>query len=135
MDEAREIVVFDGVCNLCTGSVRFILEHEADDGLLFTSLQSTAGQRLLREAGFDPADARTIVVLSGGRAHARSNAVFEIARHLRWPWRLACVARIIPGPVRDWLYDRVAARRYDWFGRRDTCMVPEPGTARRFLVE
>ena len=127
------LVIFDGVCNLCVGSVKFILRHEAGPELRFAPLQSATGARSIRELGFDPADARTFVLVEGDRAFVRSAAAIRVARYLRWPGRLLAVAWIGPRPVRDWAYDLVAANRYRWFGRTESCMVPTPELKRRFI--
>ena len=128
-------MIFDGVCNLCAHSVQFILNHEADQTLRFTPLQSPAGARLMREAGFDPDDAKTFVLLADGRAYLRSDAAIRISRYFGGAWKLIGVVKIIPRPVRDWGYDIVARNRYRWFGRRDTCMVPTPQLRARFIQE
>ncbi len=130
-----DIVVFDGVCNLCTGAVRFILAHEATPVSRFVALQSPAGARLLRHYGFDPGDARTFVLVSEGRAFSRSDAALRLLGFLRPPWPLLRALRFIPRPVRDWAYDRVARNRYHWFGRRTECLVPTPELRARFIEE
>jgi DCC1-like thiol-disulfide oxidoreductase len=79
----NDIVIFDGVCNLCDHSVKFILNHEAHQTLHFTPLQSPAGARLMREFGFDPDDAKTFVLIADGRPYVRSDAAIRISRYLR----------------------------------------------------
>jgi predicted DCC family thiol-disulfide oxidoreductase YuxK len=135
VNETRPLVVFDGVCNLCVGSVKFILAHEASDSLQFASIQSPHGSRLVRELGFDPADAKTFVFVEDGVAFVRSDAALRLARHLRWPWRGLTAFRVIPRPLRNWVYNLVAANRYRWFGRAEACMVPTPALKRRFVEE
>ena len=122
------------MCKLCTGAVAFILRHERDQRLRFAPLQSAAGKRLLERFGIDPAQMNTFVVIAEGRAYVRSDAAIRLARFLSGGWRLLGVLRIIPRPVRDYVYDVVARNRYHWFGRRETCMAPTPGLARRFLA-
>lgn len=129
----QTLVIFDGVCNLCVGSVRFILSHEARPELRFVPLQSGTGSRMLASLGFDPTDARTFVLVERGTAYVRSAAALRVARFLRWPWRALAALRIVPRPLRDWMYDRIAASRYRWFGRRDACMVPTPELEARFI--
>lgn len=128
-------MIFDGVCNLCAHSVRFILDHEADQTLRFTPLQSRAGARLMRELGFDPEDARTFVLIADGKAYVKSDAAIRVSRYFRGRWSLLGAIRIIPRPIRDWAYDVVARNRYRWFGRFDTCMVPTPELRARFVEE
>jgi predicted DCC family thiol-disulfide oxidoreductase YuxK len=129
----RALVIFDGVCNLCVGSVKFILNHEIEPELRFVPIQSGTGTRMVRELGFDPTDAKTFVLVQNGIAYTRSEAAIRVARFLRWPWRALVVIRVIPRPVRDWAYDRVATHRYRWFGRTDSCILPTPELKRRFV--
>lgn len=127
------VVIFDGVCNLCARSIGFILDHEADATLRFTPLQSPLGARLMGELGFDPGDARTFVLLAGGKAYVKSDAAIQVARFLRGGWRFLGAIRFIPRPIRDRAYDVVARNRYRWFGRFDACRVPTPELRARFI--
>jgi predicted DCC family thiol-disulfide oxidoreductase YuxK len=127
------IVIFDGVCKLCTRSVQWILKFEADAQLRFMPLQSDAGQRTLRQFGFDPEDAQTFVLLSHGRVYTRSDAALRIAAHFRPPWKYLTLLRIIPRPIRDAFYRLIAGYRYRIFGRRESCMLPPPDARERFI--
>ena len=129
------LVIFDGVCNLCTHSVHFILAHEAEPLFRFTPVQSPAGGRLLRELGLDPDDVETFVVILDGMAYLRSDAAIRIAPHLRGAWRWLGAVKFIPRPVRDWVYDLVARHRYRWFGRREQCIVPTAEISARFVED
>ena len=128
-------MIFDGVCNLCVRSVKFIINHEADQLLRFTPLQSPAGARLLREYGFDPEDAKSFVLVADGKPYVKSDAAIRVARHLRGGWRLIGAIKIIPRPIRNWTYDVIARNRYRWFGRSEGCMVPTPELLSRFVEE
>lgn len=127
------VVLFDGVCNLCTGSVRFLLRRDRQGRFRFAALQSAAGQALLDQLGMAGDTLETIVVIEAGRAWARSDAALLLARRLPWPWPLLAVFVVLPRPLRDALYAFVARRRYRWFGRTESCMVPTPEIAERFL--
>ena len=129
------VVIFDGVCNLCARSVRFILDHEADQTLRFTPLQSPAGSRLMRKLGLDPEDARTFVLIADGKAHVKSDAAIRLSRYFRRAWMPLGLIKIIPRWIRDRVYDVVARNRYRWFGRLDSCMVPTPELRTRFIEE
>ncbi len=131
---AETIVLFDGVCNLCNGSVQFLLRRDRRRRFRFAALQSAAGQALLEEYGLPTQILPTIVVLEGGQARVRSDAALHLARRLPWPWPALAVFRILPRPLRDALYDFVARHRYRWFGRTESCMLPTPDVADRFLV-
>ncbi|HPY40867.1 MAG TPA: thiol-disulfide oxidoreductase DCC family protein [Thiolinea sp.] len=129
------LIIFDGMCNLCTFSVRFILTHETAPLLQFAPLQSKAGMRLLKTYGFDPTDAKTFVLIQNGQAYTRSEAALRVAKYLRWPWRELTIFRAIPKPLRDTLYDYVALNRYRWFGQKEICMLPTPELRARFMED
>ena len=131
---AGAVVLFDGVCNLCNGAVNFIIDRDPQFRFRFASLQSDAGQALLRAHGLHPGSMNTLVCIAGGRAHLKSGALIAIAGGLGGWWRLpALAARALPRFLRDWCYDRVAGNRYRWFGRREVCRVPDAGLPGRFL--
>ena len=127
------LVLFDGVCHLCSASVQFILRYNTDQSIKFASVQSGLGQQVLRFYRFDTDDYETMLYLEGGQLYARSTAAIKIARRLAWPWRLVQVFSIIPNGIRDWLYDRIARNRYKLFGKRDHCYIPDKKMRSRFL--
>lgn len=129
------IVVFDGVCNVCSAAVRLILEKDRAGTIRFAPLQSPVGGRLMREHGLDPADAETFLFVKDGRALVRSDAAVELARHLRFPWSALAVFGFLPRFLRDPAYRLVARNRYAWFGRRAACFMPSPEERSRFMDE
>lgn len=130
------IVLFDGGCGLCNGWVQFLLARDHRHTFRFAALQSEAGQRMLRERGIDERDAfSSMVLLDGARVYQRSAAVLETLRRLGGAWSLATLALWLPVRVRDWIYDFIASRRYQWFGRLDTCRVPTAAERARFLED
>jgi predicted DCC family thiol-disulfide oxidoreductase YuxK len=128
-------VLFDGVCNLCNATVRFIIANDPTGHVCFASLQSAAGTRALAAFGRDPADSASIVLIDGGAVYDRSTAALRIARGLRAPWRWVALLEAVPVAVRDPVYDWIARNRYRWFGRRDVCAPPTAGERSRFLDE
>ena len=136
MPEGHTIVLFDGVCNLCSGAVRFLIARDPHARFRFAPLQSDAARRACAEVGATPPAAvepDTIIVIVNGRALERSDAALAIAARLPFPWPIFGVFRILPRPLRDWLYRLVARNRYRWFGKSDTCMMPTPELRARFL--
>ncbi|GAA4417694.1 thiol-disulfide oxidoreductase DCC family protein [Nibrella viscosa] len=127
-----DIVLFDGVCNLCNGAVNFLIDHDRQRRFRYASLQSETGRRLLTQR---PALAATdsIVLLSGEQVWVKSDAVLQIAGQLSIPWRWLAVFRILPRFLRDAAYDWVARNRYRLFGRTDTCRLPAPELQSLFL--
>lgn len=133
-DLPQPLFVFDGVCVLCSATVRFVLAHERDRSLSFAAAQSPLGQAIYAALGMPGDRFESMVVIEQGRAFVKSAGALRLARRLRQPWRLlGAVTRILPRPLRDWIYDRVAGNRYALFGRYDACMVPDASLADRFV--
>lgn len=128
-------ILFDGVCNLCNGFVQFVIARDPAARFRFASLQSAAAARLLRDAGVTASLPDSIVLVEPGGVYVRSAAALRILRRLRFPWPLAFACIVVPPFIRDRVYDYIAVRRYRWFGRRETCMIPTPDLERRFLAE
>ena len=131
------ILLFDGVCNLCSKTVQFIVEHERAPTIRFCAIQSEAGRALLEEHGMmhvvAEADPDSLVFLEGGRAHERSTGALRVAAHLKAPWRWGRVGLFVPRVLRDLVYRVVAKNRYRWFGKTDSCLVPSKELRSRFL--
>jgi predicted DCC family thiol-disulfide oxidoreductase YuxK len=134
MDDAdRPVVIFDGVCNLCSAVVRFVLDHDRRGRLLLAASQGEAGRALLARHPPRSSPDETLFLVERGRIRERSAAALGIARALGFPWSLLYALVIVPRPIRDALYDFVARRRYRWFGRSESCRLPREGEAGRFL--
>lgn len=142
-EDTSPVLFFDGTCNLCNGSVQFILDHERNHELRFAPLQSDVARSLLgkalgeeraRELAAPDRDPGTMILLEEGRAHLRSTGALRTARYLRAPWRLAAAMLLVPRPLRDLVYGWVAKNRYRWFGKTESCRVPTPELRARFLA-
>jgi predicted DCC family thiol-disulfide oxidoreductase YuxK len=127
------LVLFDGVCNLCTASVQFIIRHDRAAIFYFAPLQSDIGREICRSQGLDPAEVQTFVLISGGRILVRSDAAIEVVSCFGGAWWFLTVFRLVPRVARDWIYSVVARNRYRWFGRTEACMIPSPQVKKRFL--
>ena len=127
------VVLFDGLCNLCSASVDFIIRHDSRNRIKFASLQSPVGEALLRQHGL-PDDVRTVVMIDErGRPFTHSSAVLRIAAELDAPWPLAALATVIPAALRDRAYAFVSLHRLQWFGKRMACRMPTDADRARFL--
>jgi predicted DCC family thiol-disulfide oxidoreductase YuxK len=122
------------VCNLCNGSVSFIVARDPAAHFHFAALQSEAAQRLLRESGVHGNLPDSVALVEHGRVYTRSTAALRIARKLRFPWPVFYALIVLPRWLRDAGYDLIARHRYRWFGKRDACMMPTPELRRRFLA-
>jgi len=128
-ENERPVILFDGVCNLCTGSVRFVIERDSRKQFRFASLQSPVAERLLGRRE----DLESVILLQNGKTYRKSGAALRIARRLDGLWPLLAVLLVIPGFLRDAVYDWIGRRRYRMFGKRDVCWSPQPELADRFL--
>jgi predicted DCC family thiol-disulfide oxidoreductase YuxK len=127
------VILFDGVCNLCNGFVRFVIARDPGAHFRFGPLQSEAAQRLIGAARIPGTVPDSVVLVEDGRAWTESSAALRVFRRLRFPWPLAFVFVLVPPPLRNWVYRVVARNRYRWFGRREVCMVPTADVKNRFL--
>lgn len=132
-DNHPDVILFDGVCNLCSNAVQFIIERDPEQRYKFASLQSGFGQEVLKNLNLDPAQLQSIIVLQGNNVYRRSDAALEIARNLSGAWPLFFVFKIIPRFLRDPLYNIVARYRYSWFGKMEACWLPTPQLKARFI--
>jgi len=126
------IILFDGECNFCNSSVNFIIQRDRKDYFKFSPLQSEFAKEFFSknniENNFD-----SIVLIENEKLYKKSTAALKIAKHLNGLWKLAYVFIIIPPFVRNFLYDIIAKYRYKWFGRKDTCMIPDEKIKRKFI--
>ena len=127
------LLLFDGVCDLCTEAVRFVVPRDRRGRIRFAALQGPTGQRILREQGLGTAELSTLIYVRQGRVLTRSTAALQLFRDLDGAWPLLAVLLGLPRVLRDVVYDRVARRRYRWFGRTEACLVPGPDLAARFV--
>jgi predicted DCC family thiol-disulfide oxidoreductase YuxK len=129
----KPVIIFDGKCVLCSGFARFVMRHDRGHRFRLLAAQTPLGAALYRHLGLDPVDYQTNILIENGRAYFRSEGSIRIVAALGFPWSLAALARRLPRPLRDRLYDVVARNRLRWFGTRDTCHLPDPSEADRFL--
>jgi predicted DCC family thiol-disulfide oxidoreductase YuxK len=130
----QPLVLFDGVCNLCSFWVRFCLARERGRALRFAAMQSATGESVLRAVGL-PLDAyETFLFIEASAVYGKSDGFVRLVRHLRAPWSWLRITRVVPRPLRDWAYDRIARNRYRLFGRREQCLIPGREVADRFLA-
>ena len=126
-DLRQPVIVFDGVCNLCTGFVRFVLRWDRAALFRFLPAQSPGGELLYARLGLKSGDWDTNLLILDARVYTELDAFIEVARRFGGVWRLMPVLYAIPRSLRDWLYNRIARNRYRWFGKRDTCYLPPGG--------
>lgn len=136
--DQRPIILYDGICNLCNGGVQFMLDWDKQGKCRFAALQSTAGRNLLQRSGRSPDDLSSIVFVTPTTSYIKSEAILRIALELEPPFPLlaATAQRLVPLPLRDWVYDRIANNRYSFFGKAQECRLGwgDDGCADRFIT-
>ena len=125
------IVFFDGVCNLCQGSVLYLMKHDKKGVLKFASLQGNYAKDFVNETEIQ--SMQSIMFFDGKMLYKKSTAVLKLSRLLGGWHQLLLLGYILPRFFRDWLYNIVAMNRYRWFGKKDQCMLPSKGFENRFL--
>ncbi|QDH79943.1 DUF393 domain-containing protein [Echinicola soli] len=130
-----DIVLFDGVCNLCNRAVDFIIQHDPRNNFKLASLQDDLSKKLLKDKNLNESYLDSIVLLRRDKVYYKSRAALEIAKRLKGLWPLFYIFIIIPPFLRDPLYDWIARNRYKWFGKRETCRFPTEEDKMKFLSE
>jgi predicted DCC family thiol-disulfide oxidoreductase YuxK len=126
------VILFDGTCAFCEGSVKFIAGR--DDGYhRFGASQTPEGRALLERHGIDRDAARSIVLIEDGTVYLRSTAVLRIAKHMRAPWNVAAMFLLVPRPIRDFVYGIVASIRHRIAGESNACEIPPPEIRARLI--
>lgn len=130
----RNIIFFDGICNLCNGAINFVIDHDRKKVYSFSSLQSDFSKATLADREVDPSALNTIILLDeNDKIYTKSDAVFEVISNLDGGWKYFRVFRLVPRIIRDFVYDLVSRGRYSLFGRKDACRIPTPELRKRFL--
>ena len=129
----KNIILFDGVCNLCNGAITFIIKRDKKDIFLFTPLQSTVGKKLAAKHHIDLEAVDSIILVTPKKAYIKSTAALHIARHLSGGYPLLAAFLVVPALLRNWVYDFIARNRYRWFGQTDACMIPTPELKAKFI--
>jgi predicted DCC family thiol-disulfide oxidoreductase YuxK len=133
MSQTEKIILFDGVCNLCSGMVIFTIKRDPQAKIKYASLQSQSGQALLKKFNLPVNDFNSFVFVVGDTYYRRSSATLRVLKELGWFWRLFFVFIIVPPFIRDFVYAVISNNRYRVFGKKEFCMTPSPEIKQRFL--
>ena len=133
MEKQNPVILFDGVCNLCNGTVDFLLKRDRKKQFRYAALQSDTGKALIQKFHI-PEQTDSVVLIKLNKAYFESDAAIEIANMLPYPWRLGIIFGIIPKILRNKIYRWVAKNRYRWFGKRETCRIPAPEEKEFFML-
>ena len=133
-DDAAPLYIFDGYCVLCSEGVKWMVRNDPKGKSKIIAVQSPLARALYAHYGLDPDHFDTFMALKGGVPYYRYRGWLEAAKEMPAPWkRLGFAGHIVPEFVGDFFYDIVQRNRFDWFGRRESCLVPDEETRARFL--
>lgn len=127
------IILFDGVCNLCNSSINFIIKHDPKRIFRYAAMQSGTGRKLKAQFKIQNDDPDTVILVKNNEVYEKSDAVFKILSKLPGAFKMLYLFIFLPRFIRDFFYDLIAANRYKFFGKKDTCMIPAPEIKELFL--
>lgn len=131
----KQLILFDGVCNLCNSSVLYVIKRDKKDQFLFAPLQSAIGKEIIAHFNVNTDAVDSILLYNPKKSTLKykSSAALHVAKHLGFPNNLMTIFFIVPTFIRNWVYDYVARNRYQWFGKKESCMIPTPELKSKFL--
>ncbi len=127
------LILFDGICNLCNSGVNFVIDRDKKGKYKFASLQSKEAQEILSKHGVQTPKMDSFILIKQNKVYRKSSAILEISKDMGSFWPILYVFKIVPTFFRNWIYNFVAAHRYQWFGKRDQCRIPTEELQNRFL--
>ncbi|WP_163515848.1 thiol-disulfide oxidoreductase DCC family protein [Gelidibacter japonicus] len=134
LEKNKQLILFDGVCNLCDASVQYVIKHDKNDLFRYTTLQGEVGQAIIKKYGVDTDKMDSILLYSPENGISyKSTAALKIASKLGFPRHLMVVFLIVPAFIRNWVYDFIAQNRYKWYGKKKECMIPTKELKSKFL--
>ena len=132
--KGKKIILFDGICNLCESSVQFVIKYDKKDVFRFVALQSELGIAIVKHIGLDIKNIDSVILYEPGIAYNyKSAAALEIAKNLGGFFHFGTVFKLIPNGLRNLLYDYVAKNRYQWYGKKESCLLPTLELKSKFL--
>ena len=133
MNNTPNILLFDGVCNLCNGFVKFVIKRDKKNIIKFASLQSDAGQKILLQHHLPVSEFQSFVYIANNKVLLKSTAALTLMKDIGGGWQLMYGFIIVPKFIRDYVYSIVAKNRYKWFGKQNNCMIPTKELMSKFL--
>lgn len=131
--EEKNVILFDGVCNLCNRSVQFIIKRDRKKKFYFAPLQGTTGQEILKRFHLSVDELNSFIFKEGDKLYTHSSGALRMLKMLGRGWILFYPLIIVPKFIRDGVYNWIARNRYKWFGKKEECMIPTPEVRSRFL--
>jgi predicted DCC family thiol-disulfide oxidoreductase YuxK len=129
----QRVILFDGLCNLCSGAVQFIIKRDKKNLFKFASLQSAFGQDVLKKFKLPSHELSSFILLENNIIYTKSTGALKVAKQLSGGWPLLYAFIIVPRFIRDGVYNYIAKNRYRWFGKKQECWLPTPTLKNKFL--
>ena len=132
-DTNSPVILFDGVCNLCSSSVQFVIKHDPKKQFRFASLQSDFGQSVLKKFNLPANQLNSFILLENDKIYTRSGGALRVTKKLNGLWPALYAFIIVPPFIRNAVYNFIAKNRYKWFGKKEACWLPTPELRKLFL--
>ncbi|QNK77560.1 MULTISPECIES: thiol-disulfide oxidoreductase DCC family protein [Winogradskyella] len=131
----KQLILFDGVCNLCNSSVLYVIKRDIKNQFLFAPLQSNIGKQVIKKFKIDTDETDSILLYNPikDKLSYKSTAALLTAKHLGFPTNILAVFLILPAFLRNWFYNYIAKNRYKWYGKKESCMIPSPELKAKFI--
>lgn len=132
----KQLILFDGVCNLCNSSVLYVIKRDKKDKFLFAPLQSDIGKEIIKKFNINPNTIDSILLYNPAKNSLiyKSSAALHVAKQLGFPTNLLSIFLILPAFIRNWIYNYIAKNRYKWYGKKEACMIPTPELQSKFII-
>ena len=134
-ERSHPVILFDGVCNLCSGAVQFIIKHDRKKLFRFASLQSKFGEEVMKHFDLPVDQYNSFILLEKEKIYTRSKGALKVAKKLNGLYFLLYASIIVPRFIRDAVYNFIARKRYNWFGKKETCWIPTPELKNLFIEQ
>jgi len=130
----KKIILFDGICNLCDSTVKYVIKKDVNDTFRFVAIQSELGQKIIDYIKVDTSHTDSIILYIPGKAYyIKADAAFKIAKDLEGLISLTSYLSILPNFIKNFGYDFIARNRYKWYGKKESCMIPNLELKSKFL--
>ena len=129
----KHIILYDGVCCLCQGTVRLVIKYDKQNKFKFAALQSDIGQQLSGKYNLDPTSLDTMIYIQHNKTFQKSDGTLQVLKQLPYPVKMLSWFLIFPKTLRNWCYNFIGKHRYKWFGKTEQCLVPSDKDKERFI--
>jgi predicted DCC family thiol-disulfide oxidoreductase YuxK len=116
-----------------TDFVHTRLTHSLEVSVVGRSLGRLVGKKIIEKYRIDLSVGESIIYIKKEKVYTKSSAALWIANEIKFPANLISGLIIFPPMIRDFTYDFIAKNRYKWFGKSETCLLPDPEQRNRFI--